>query len=193
MANEPDRKKPAGEEEVGKKKAKTEKKAGGGRTVFWATLAGVIALNAVVAFFLVKLTMPKPEKVVDEEAVEDSTGILREEMEEIGFGEPSVEAVVNIKGDEGMHFLKVVLVFAYDKKRYKDLGDILKQRHPEFQSIVIERLSNRTVEELQRPTAKEEIRAELKRLVNKQILAGMAGRKDPGHVGDVYIKEFIIQ
>jgi len=195
MAEELDKKQQQQEDQA--QKDAGDKKPSSGRLVFWIAISAVIILNAVVAVVLVQFTMPKPPKPVDLSQEADSTRIVREEMEQMAFSDPPIEAIVNLKGSEGMRFLKVVLVFAYDAKKYKDLGAILTERLPELQNLVIDRLSSRSLEDIQRPNARDEIRAELKRLVNRQLPKSKKSmfffKKDIGHVADIYINEFIIQ
>jgi flagellar basal body-associated protein FliL len=203
MANEPkkqpEKRTSPDDAEPPKKTEKADKKpvgSGGGKMVFWGVLAGVIVINTIVAVLVVQLIMPRPEKPKAEAAGEaDSTVAQGEVLEEPAFSDPPIEAVVNIKGSDGMHFLKAVLIFSYDAKKFKELGQALTDRTPEFKNIIVDRLSARSMEDLERPNAREEIRAELKRLINKQLILGGGGKssKEPWRIADVYINEFIIQ
>ncbi|MBD3390413.1 MAG: hypothetical protein GF418_00220 [Chitinivibrionales bacterium] len=193
MADEPEKKQP----EEGAQQPEGGEKKGGGKIIFLSALAAVVLVNAIIAIILVQVTMPKPEKKAEALLEEDSSRVVREQMDQVAFVDPPIEAIVNIKGTEGLRFLKAVIVLAYDGKKYKDLGALLAERHPEITNMVIERLSSRSLEDLQRPNAKEEIRAEIKRQVNKMLPKSkksmMFFSKDIGHIADVYIKEFIIQ
>ena len=183
-------------EDGAQQKAEGEGKKDSTRIIFIAIVAGIIVLNAVMAFVLVRATMPKPEKQLDALVDEDSAEAAKEEIGAIAFAEPPIEAIVNIKGSEGMRFLKTVIVLAYDAKKYGELGTLLEERNPEIKNLVIDRLSSRSLDDLQRPSARDEIRAELKRMINKSLpkaKKGLFAKKEIGHVADVYINEFIIQ
>jgi flagellar basal body-associated protein FliL len=199
MANEPKKQteKPAAAAPAaeGAEAQKKNAKAGGGKMVFWAVLAGMVVINAVVAVVLVKVTMPKPEKTEEQVLAADSTaGAAAEVVEEPAYSDPPIEAVVNIKGSEDMHFLKAVFVFSFDVKKFKDLGAVLEARTPEFKSIIIDRLSILTMEDLQRQNIRDELRSEIKRLVNKHLQgATSAEAKETYRIAEVYINEFIIQ
>jgi flagellar basal body-associated protein FliL len=165
------------------------------KTAFWGVLAGMIVVNIIVALIFVNITIPKPEKEKEKSGHEsDSSAGAHEEMvEEPGICEAPIEAVVNLKGKDGMHYLKVVIFLSYDEGKFKGLGHMLAERIPEFKSIVVDRLSAKTFEDMERPTIRDEIRAELKRLINQQLAGGEKSKAEPVRIADVLINEFLIQ
>lgn len=198
MGNEPKKqpeKRTAPAEEKEQAKKPESPRVDRGKMIFWAALACVVIINALIAVVLVRITMPQPEKPASVGEADSTAVVQSEALEEPAFSDPPIEAVVNIKGPDEMHFLKAVVVFRFDAKKFKGLGQVLADRAPEFKNIIIDRLSTRSLEDLERPNAREEIRAELKRLVNKQLLIGWSVKfsKEPWRIADVYINEFIIQ
>ena len=193
MADEPKKE----QLEEGQQQAKVKKDQG--RMVFFVVLGLVFALNAVVAFFLIQITRPKdPEAEMAALEAADTTGGEERgpSVKELAVSEP-IEAIVNVKGEEGMRFLKAVIVLAYDAKRHKMLGEMLAERLPEFQNLVIDELSSRSLEDLQRENSREEIRKRIKRMVNDKLPKDkpflFLFKKKVGTISDVLIKEFIIQ
>ncbi len=174
-------------EDQEKKQSETgAEKGGSNKIMFFGILAGVILLNAVIAFMLIKATMPKaPAK---ENAAAADTLKQESRLTSIGaISDPPIEAIVNVAGTDGMRFLKVKVVFEYNDKKYKDLGAELARRQPQLKDLLLDKLSRMTLEELEDVKAKDRIRQDLIRIVNESL------PEDAGRIRDVYFNDFIMQ
>ncbi len=102
-------------------------------------------------------------------------------------GETPIDATVNIAGTDGERFIKVAVAFEFDNVAHPELGEALKARVPKIKDILIDHLSKLTLIEVTEPDAKEKIRKDLLRLVNKSLPT------EEGQIRDVYIVNYIIQ
>jgi flagellar basal body-associated protein FliL len=158
------------------------------KVMLWAIIVGMILLNGVMAFLLVRLTMKQMNPVAQENIV-DSTMIVEDRSTSVGaVSETPVEAIVNIQGTDGLRFLKVSVVFGYDSDKYKKLGEELTRRHAELKNLMIDLLAGMSLEDLEADNARDRIRNDLLRRVNTLL-----PEKEAGQISKVYLNEFIIQ
>jgi flagellar basal body-associated protein FliL len=152
-------------------------------------LAGVIILNTLIAFGLIKLTKPKSEEQKIAKIKADSLKQATERATSMGSTTPEspIEAIVNIAGTEGDRFLKAAIIFEYDDNEYPDLGEELERRIPKFKDLLINHLSRLTLVEVTEPDAKDKIRKDLLRLVNATLPPKL------GEVREVLFTSYIIQ
>ncbi|MFP4416481.1 MAG: flagellar basal body-associated FliL family protein [Fibrobacterota bacterium] len=158
------------------------------KIAFIGILTGVVILNTVIAFLLIQMTKPKAAPNPLQSMAVDTTRQKKNDRTTLGaISDPPVEAIVNIAGTDGMRFLKVVVRFEYDDKKYKSLGEELVRRSPKLKDLLLDLLSDITLEELRKSDAKDEIRRDLKRIVNNTLPT------EVGKIRDVYLNDFIIQ
>jgi flagellar basal body-associated protein FliL len=163
------------------------------RMVFMGLVAVVILINAIVAIVLVHNTISKMNPAKASEEKRDSlhsADQAKHANEEEGGAviEKPITAVVNIAGTDGTRFLRAEVKFGYDDKKYKKFAEEFEKVFtPKIKDILIDMLSQIPLEELQKPDTKDEIRRDLKRMVNEVI------PKKDGQVTVVYINDFIIQ
>ena len=178
------------------------------KMMFMGIIAGIIILELVAGFVIVKMVMPKP--VVEKEAmITEETDAQHEDLStSMGSttAETPIEVVVNIAGTDGERFLKAAIVLEYEehgevKKKeggghggghgggssLSPMAEAIMQRLPKYKSHLIEYLSKMTIAEVTAPDAKEKIRKDLIRVVNTTLPA------DLGEVKDIYFTQFIIQ
>jgi len=201
---------PAKEREKEKEPAK--KGEGGApksnKPLFFGIIAGIIVLELVAGFFIVKMVLPKPVAEVEAEEHAEPAAKHEEEMTAMGetTAETPIEVVVNIAGTDGERFLKAAVVLEYTehggpvKKKeggghgghgggatLSPMAEAIKQRLPKYKSHLIEYLSKMTIAEVTAPDAKEKIRKDFIRMVNSTLPANL------GEVKDIYFTQFIIQ
>lgn len=165
-----------------------EQKPESNKAIMMGIIAGVIVINAIVAFVFIQLLKPPNPEEVDAKMKADSLKQSVTEQTSIGaISDPPLEAIVNIAGTDGMRFLKVVTVFEYDDKQYKKMGEELIRRDAKLKDLLIEQLSAMTLEELNEPDVRTQIRKEFMRTVNNTFPTKI------GRISNVYIHEFIIQ
>lgn len=176
-------------QEVKKDTGKTgDQKLESNKIILIGIIAGVIIINTIVAFVFIQLLKPPNREEVEEKIKADSLKQSITEQTTIGaVTDPPLEAIVNIAGTEGMRFLKVVIVFEYNDKKDKRLGDELARRSAKLKDMLIEQLSAMTLEELSEPDVRTQIRKEFMRTVNNTLPVKI------GQITNVYINEFIIQ
>ncbi len=201
-----DEKKPADKPaEGGTEAAKPAKKLNTGKILFFAILAGAIVFNVIVATVLITVT--KPKDLTEKESALDGKGPKGDEKakkEAAGAqihdeGEPiadPVEAIVNVAGTNGDRFLKVVLLLCYDAVKYPKMlgggggegkGGALGPKKALLKDMLIEILSQMTIEELSTPESKEKIRSDFLRKANSTLTPGT------GEFSGVLIDQFIVQ
>jgi flagellar basal body-associated protein FliL len=197
------------ENEEGKKPADANPK--NSKMLFVGIIAGVIVIELVAGFILVKMVMPKPALDAETEIHEDSKAVPDEHLTAMGSttAETPVEVVVNIAGTDGERFLKAAVVLEYEDRgggeKKKEAGEgghggghgggaalspmagAIMQRLPKYKSYLIEYLSKMTISEVTAPDAKEKIRKDFIRVVNSTLPS------DLGEVRDIYFTQFIIQ
>jgi flagellar basal body-associated protein FliL len=180
----------AQEQKPEEQQSKDKEGGGSNKLLFWIILAGILVANSVVAAVIVMATSknmgegkPATEEIVDTSSADEAPAVSMG-----AISDPPIEAIVNVAGTDGMRFLKVQVVFEYDEKKYKNLGAELARRAPQLKDLLIGHLSKLSLNQLKRPDAKEEIRKEVKRLVNNTL-----PEDDVGKVRDVYFNDFIIQ
>ena len=165
-----------------------EQKPGNNKIILMGIIAGVIVINAIVAFVFIQLLKPpNPEEV---EAKMKADSLKQTEVEQTTIGtivDPPIEAIVNIAGTDGMRFLKVVMLLEYDESEYKKLGEELVRREAKLRDLLIKQLSAMTLEELNDADAQIRIQKDFMRTVNKTLPPKI------GEISNVYIREFIIQ
>lgn len=152
-------------------------------------IVGVIILNTIIAFLLVKLTQPKSEELKKALMEADSLKKAAERMTSMGAttADAPIEVVVNIAGTDGERFLKAAVIFEYDDKSFPNLGPELIRRMPKYKDLLINHLSRLTLNDLTQPDAKDKIRADLLRLVNATLPPNL------GEVREVLFTSYIIQ
>ncbi len=165
-----------------------EKKPLGNKPIMAGIIAGVVIINAIVAFVFIQLLKPPNPEEVEAKMMADSLKQTVATQTTIGaISDPPIEAIVNIAGTDGMRFLKVVMVFEYDDKKYKKLGEELIRRSAKLKDLLIEQLSAITLEELNDADVHTQVRKEFMRTVNNTLPAKI------GQISNVYVNEFIIQ
>ena len=162
---------------------------GGNKLLMIGILAGVILLNTVIAFLMVRVTKPVSPDAKMAAAQADSLKKATERMTSMGAttADAPIEAIVNIAGTEGDRFLKAAIIFEFDDKAYPDLSAELARRLPKFKDLLINHLSRLTLADVTEPDAKDKIRKDLLRLVNATLPPKL------GEVRDVLFTTFIIQ
>ena len=166
---------------------KPAKKLNTGKIIFYAVIAGAVIFNIIVATVLINVTRPKDVAEKDAEAKNDSLRSTQERSTEIGGVSDPVDAVVNIAGTNGERFLKVVIRYEYDDKKFPKMADELKKRGPKLKDLLIERLSPMTLTELNEPETRAKLRQDILRVSNNSM------RPEEGEFRDVFIDQFIIQ
>ncbi len=162
---------------------------GNNKVLMIGILAGVILVNSIIAFLMVRVTKPPNPEAKAAQAQADSLKRATERMTVMGAttADAPIEAIVNIAGTEGDRFLKASIIFEFDDKEYPDLGAELVRRGPKFKDLLINHLSRLTLTDLTETDAKEKIRKDLLRLVNATIPPKV------GEVREVLFKTYIIQ
>jgi flagellar basal body-associated protein FliL len=166
---------------------KPAKKLNTGRIIFYAVIAGAVVFNIIVATVLINVTRPKDVAEKEAEAKNDSLRATQERSTEIGGVSDPVEAVVNIAGTNGERFLKVVIRYEYDDRKFPKMGEELKKRAPKLKDLLIERISPMTLTELNEPETRAKLRQDILRVSNNSM------RPEEGEFRDVFIDQFIIQ
>lgn len=168
---------------------KAEKPKGNNKFMFIGLIAGVLIINTAMAFFLVKMTSPKKDKVTEDTHKKDTAQAEADHSTHVAAttADAPIEAVVNIAGTDGERFLKVAVAFEYDDVAHPMLLEALTQRTPKIKDMLIDHLSKLTLVEVTEPDAKERLRKDLLRLVNSSI------PREEGAIRDVYIVNYIIQ
>lgn len=177
-------------ENVEESASKSEKPAEkGNRFVFIGILIGVVLLNAVVAFVLVKATSPESQQKKETRMHADSLKRAMEKATAMGAttADNPIEAVVNIAGTNGERFIKAAIIFEFDDVAYPALEQELIKRAPKFKNLLIDNLSKMTLMDLTEPDAKDRIRKNLLKLVNNTIPA------KTGEVREVLFTTYLIQ
>lgn len=178
-------KKPA--QEAPAEQPKPVKKMNTGKILLYAVVGGVILFNTIVAFVLIQATRPKDAVEKASEAKVDSLKNSQTHSVEIGAVSSPIEAVVNIAGTNDERFLKVVVRFEYDDKKYAKLGEELKRFEPKLKDLLIELISPLTLTEINEPETKTKLRQDMLRTTNNALPA------EVGQFRDVFIDQFIIQ
>jgi flagellar basal body-associated protein FliL len=166
---------------------KPVKKLDTGRIIFYAIIAGAVVFNIIVAAVLINVTRPKDVAEKEAEAKNDSLRATQERSTEIGGVSDPIEAVVNIAGTNGERFLKVVIRYEYDDKKFPKLTEEIKKRFPKLKDLLIERISPMTLTELNEPETRAKLRQDILRVSNNSM------RPEDGEFRDVFIDQFIIQ
>lgn len=175
-------------EEKKEPKKAGEKKPLGNKPIVAGIIAGVVIINAIVAFVFIQLIKPPNPEEIEAKMKADSLKQNVAQKTTIGaISDPPIEAIVNIAGTDGMRFLKVVMVFEYNDKKYKKLGEELIRRSAKLKDLLIEQLSAMTLEELNDADIHTQIRKEFMRTVNNTLPVKI------GQISNVYFNEFIIQ
>lgn len=180
-------KKKESNEENSKDSVKKEPK--GNKFAFIGVLAGMVLLNAVIAFVLVKATSPESQEKKLARVQADSLKKTIEVATSMGAttAESPIEAVVNIAGTDGERFLKAAIIFEYDDVAYPELAAELEKRAPKFKNLLIDHLSKLTLMDVTEPDAKDRIRKNLLKLINSTLPA------KNGEVREVLFTTYLIQ
>lgn len=175
--------------EGGAAAAAPAKSGGGNKILLIGILAGVVVLNAVIAFMLITITRPKNAEQIAAKTQADSVRQATERITAMGAttADAPIEAIVNIAGTDGDRFLKAAIIFEYDDRAYPDLGEELLRRAPRFKDLLIDHLSRLTLADVTAPDAKDGIRKDLGRLVNATLPPKV------GEVREVLFTTYIIQ
>jgi flagellar basal body-associated protein FliL len=158
-----------------------------GKILFYAIIAGAVVLNIIIATVLINVTRPKDVAEKETEVKNDSLKATQERSTEIGGVSDPVDAVVNIAGTNGERFLKVVIRYEYDDKKFPKMTEELKRRGPKLKDLLIERISPMTLTELNEPETRAKLRQDILRVSNNSM------RPEEGEFRDVFIDQFIIQ
>jgi flagellar FliL protein len=178
-------KKPAAEAPA--EQAKPAKKVNTGKILLYVIIAGVIIFNTIVAFVLIQATRPKDPAEKEVQAKVDSLKSSPEKTTEIGGVSGPIEAVVNIAGTNGDRFLKVVVKFEYDDKKYVKFAEEMKRFEPKLKDLLIEVISPLTLTEINEPETRTKLRQDMLRAANSAIPPEVA------QLRDVFIDQFIVQ
>jgi len=162
-----------------------DKKKGGNMVLVIGIIAGVIVIQAAVAYLII----PKP---VDEEALalkatEDSLKLVSEAATKMGATteDAPIEITVNISGTDD-RFLKAAVIFEYDEKNEK-LGEELRKRAPKYKDMLIKHMSSLSLKEVTDPSERDKICKDLQRMINASLPAKM------GEVKSVLFTTYITQ
>ncbi len=163
------------------------KEKGGNKLVLLGIILVIIAIQTVIVILL----MPKPEnpEATAAKARSDSLKVVAEQATSMGATtiDAPIEAIVNIAGTEGERFLKAAIILEYDEKN-EVLGAELRRRAPRYKDLLLDHLSKLTLIEVTEPDARDKIRKDLLRLINKTLPPKMGGE-----VRDVLFTQYIIQ
>ena len=207
MSEEKESKKPAADGEKGE-----AKKKGGGLPLMPIMLAVIVIANAVTAFVQIQMTKPKPVlsakidgshgKGTDSTATDSASAVAKDSAKSsedamTDISDP-IDVMVNVSGTDAERFMKiaVALEFSLDPKAEKAGGegkakspqkDALKKIAPRLKNTLMEIVAPMTLEQLQAPDAKGEIRKAYLKEINKYVPA------EVGKIRDVFITDFIIQ
>lgn len=175
--------------EGGASSASAQKGGGSNKILMIGILAGVVLLNTVIAFLMVRVTKPVSPEAKAALFQADSLKKISERMTTMGATTENapIEAIVNIAGTDGERFLKTEIIFEYDDAEYPNLGAELTRRVPKFKDLLINHLSRLTLADITESDAKDRIRKDLLRLVNATLPAKI------GEVRDVLFVTYIIQ
>ncbi|HZH72889.1 MAG TPA: flagellar basal body-associated FliL family protein [Mariniphaga sp.] len=159
------------------------------KILFIAIMAGMILVNAIAAFILIKVTRPKSNAEILEQIKADSIKTATAMATNMGAttAETPVEAIVNIAGTQGERFIKAAVIFEYNEKEFPNLGIELQRRAPKFKDLLINHLSKLTLMEVTEPDAKDKIRKDLLLLVNRSL------PRESGKIREVLFTTYIIQ
>jgi len=190
--DEKDKKTAAGGAADGADAGKKAKKAPNPKVMLIAIIAGAIVLNVILSLVMIQVT--KPKDTTEKEATEkvDSAKVKAEKggaagSAEVGGVTSAVEAIVNIAGTNGERFLKVVIKFGFDDKRYPKMEEEMKKLNPKIKDMLLEILAPMTLTELNEPETRGKLRKDILRAVNNGLPAELC------QMNDVYIDQFIIQ
>lgn len=164
-------------------------------------LVAVVAAGVGVAF---GLTVP-PAPQGDEAAAEEHGGGEHGESKDAGHGEPKdagaktpagtlsepinlPEMIVNLAHSHGQRYLKVSCAVRLRAKEEAAAKERLTKRAPELRDGLITLLSSKTLEEVERPEAKEGVKLALLDLINREAFPDQLARAER-----LYFLEFIIQ
>ena len=171
--------------------------------VFMGIIAGIIVFNLVAAVVLVNVLMPKKPKA--EAAAEHGDTVSTGHGEAAGHGEGGggkpvshsglivtpkpIEAVINIAGTDGKRYLKVGVQLEFDAVKYKDSFKLLEEGefNPKLKSLLIDQVSQMTMDELLEPDAKEKISKEYLRRVNSAFPEKLI------QFAEVFLVDFLVQ
>jgi flagellar basal body-associated protein FliL len=179
----------AGMNEAAAAPSAVNKGATGNKFLMIGILAGVIVVNTMISFILVKVTRPPDEETKAAQAANDSLKHATELTTSMGAttAESPIEAIVNIADTDGERFIKAAIIFEYDDVKYPEFGEELARRAPKFKDLLINHLSRLTLADVTEPDAKDKIRNDLLRLVNVTL------PPDGGEVREVLFTTYIIQ
>jgi len=168
--------------------AEGEEKKGGNLGLVVGIIAGIMVLNAVLAFLMVSALKPEDPSAAAAKREQDSLKLVAERERRMGAvtSDAPITALVNIAGTEGERFLKAAVILEYDEKNVA-LGNAIRQRTPRYRDMFMGHLSNLTLMEVTEPLARDKIRADLLRMINATLPPG------GGEVENVLFTEFIIQ
>lgn len=118
-----------------------------------------------------------PHKTPDQKAEQPSP-----EESEIGPILKLTPLIINLKEESGRHYLKTTMILEIEKK---DWVEPIKTKMSSLMDIAILTLSERRLEELREPKAKE--------VIKKDLLEKMNQHLDPQKVKQIYFDEFLYQ
>jgi flagellar basal body-associated protein FliL len=191
-----------GPEKETQPKEKTEAAVAGQKKImFWGIIGGLVVLEVVIMFFVIKLTQPKSPQEAAAAAAADSMKVAMQNQTEMGSTTKATDVITNVAGTDGDRFLKCSFVLEYqdpdaakgkkgggegEKSVSKTLEE-LTRRMPKFKNMLIDLLASKTLTELNEPNTKENIRKDFMRNINSSLPG------DVGKVTDVLFEQFIIQ
>jgi flagellar basal body-associated protein FliL len=157
------------------------------KAIYVGAIAGIIGVEAVVAYMLVQATKQEDPRVLAEKKEKEQDDASRVKQTAMGLTTDPIQVVVNVGAGQEERYAKVAIQLEFDDIKYPKLLVQLKLRVPKIKDILIESLSSMTLEELATPVGKVKLRQTVLREVNRIL------PKDEGTVRDVFLSEFLLQ
>ncbi len=157
------------------------------KLVLAGVVAGIIGVEAVVAYMLVQATKQEDPHALAAKKEKEQEEASHSKQTAMGLTTEPIGVVVNIGSGEDERYAKVSIQLEFDDIKYPLLMEGLKLRTPKIKNILIESLSSMSVQDLTTPVGKVKLRQTVLREVNRIL------PKDEGTVRDVFLSEFILQ
>jgi flagellar basal body-associated protein FliL len=180
------------EADEGAQAQKVEKKNRSALTrklILGGIIVAVIAVEVVIAYFVVQATKQEDPRVLAEKKAQEQEETSREKLTTMGLTTEPIEVTVNVAGanKEEDHYVKVAIQLEFDDQKYPKLMEQLKLREPRIKNILIESLAGMNLEQLLEPNGKVRLRDLVRNEVNKSL------PKDEGSIREVFISQFLVQ
>jgi flagellar basal body-associated protein FliL len=137
----------------------------------------IMITTPVITYFVVKMTVPPPLVTSQEQKITEKPGATT--THNLGT------IFVNIAETKGTRVLKIEPWLVLSEGQ---LGDQLVEMEPMLRDKVLSAASVKTIDELEGPQGRENLKREIMNLINASIKDRMSGA-----VVDVYFNEFLIQ